>query len=213
MKRIALVTLALVASSVVASAASAQEIEDRSLRLEGGLVLGMAGELDANVGDLESNGDLDPSIGFDVRAELPIADFLAVGGWFQFLTVESEASGAEREETMSIDGFVRGRWVIEAVPRELFLEPYVLVPLGLSLAFLPDGDGSGDDVWAGFNTGVFAGLQVLHGSGFGGYVEVGWRHAQVFWEESVPIFGDVESSLVLNEFALNLGVVFALGGS
>jgi hypothetical protein len=213
MKRLVFVALSLLAFSALALPAGAQEIEDRSLRLTGGLVLGMAGELDLNVGDLETNGDLDPSIGFDVRAELPVADFLVIGGWFQFLSVEREVTGAEREETVSIDGFLRGRWVVEAVRGELFLEPYVLVPIGLSLAFLPDGDGSGDDVWAGFNTGVLAGLQVLHGSGFGGYLEVGWRHAQVFLEEQVPIFGDVRSSLVLNEFALNLGVVFALGGA
>ncbi|MBN8614501.1 MAG: hypothetical protein J0L92_28130 [Deltaproteobacteria bacterium] len=209
MKRIALVTLVLVASSLVVPGARAQEIEDRSLRLAGGLVLGMEGELDANVGDLETNGDLDPSIGFDVRAELPVADFLAIGGWFQFLTVEGEAMGSEREETLSFDAFVRGRWVVEAVQGELFLEPYVLVPIGLSLAIL----GNDDDVWAGFNTGVFGGIQVLHASGFGGYLEAGWRHAQVFRKDDVPIVGDIESSLVLNEFALNLGVVFALGGS
>ena len=208
MKRIALATLALVVSSVVVSAASAQEIEDRSLRLTGGLVLGMAGELDLNVGDLETNGDLDPSIGFDVRAEAPVADFLAIGGWFQFLTVEGDGMSSEREETLSFDAFLRGRWVFEVVAGDLYLEPYVLVPIGLSLAVL----GADDDVWAGFNTGVFGGLQVLHGSGFGGYLEVGWRHAQVFREDDVPIFGDVQSSLVLNEFALNLGVVFALGG-
>ncbi len=211
MKRIALVAVAVLAASTVVAPVRAQELEDRSVRFAGGLVLGMAGELDSQVGNTEGNVDLEPSVGFDLRSEVPVADFLVIGGWLQFLSFETDASESEREETFGIDGFVRGRWVFDVAP-EVFLEPYVLVPIGLTLAVLPDSDGSGDDIWPGFNTGVFAGVQVLHGSGFGGFVEVGWRHAEVFREETLPFVGDVDLALVVNEVALNLGVVFSTGG-
>ncbi len=200
-------------SLLAASSAEAQSISDRSPRIAGNLALGLAGELDthaeSNAGTLETESDLDPSVGFDLRGELPLLDFLVLGGWFEFLSYEVDASGAEREETFSFDAFVRIRWVFEAIANTLFIEPYVLLPFGFSMAVLPDDDGSGDDIWPGWNTAVLAGAQILHESGFGGYLELGWRHAEVYQDRTV-LGADVRFSYIVNELAMNLGFVYAL---
>lgn len=197
-----------------ASPASAQELEDRNPRVAANLALGLAGELDAVVNDMRNNVDLEPSVGFDLRGELPVLDFLVIGAWFEFLSTEIEGSGAgtEREESFGFDAYVRGRWVFEAIAATLFVEPYVLLPIGFTIAVLPDDDGSGDDVWPGWNTAVLLGAQVLHASGFGGYLEIGWRHSEVYQERAAPPFGTFDISLILNEMALNFGVVYAFGG-
>ena len=200
-------------SALVAPAAAAQSISDRSPRLAGNVALGFAGELDSHarsrLGTLRSEVDLEPSIGFDARGELPVLDFVAIGGWFEFLSVENDASGSEREETFSFDAFVRLRWVFEVIARTLYIEPYVLLPIGFTMAVLPNASGSGDEVWPGWNTAVLPGVQVLHESGFGGYFELGWRHAEVYQERSV-LGTSTDISLILNELALNLGFVYAL---
>lgn len=210
---LAVVTLAT--SAALPGGAAAQELADRSPRVALNLALGLAGELDLHTvtGSSSSRNevDLDPSVGFDLRGELPVLDFLAIGVWFEFLSVEQDVSMAEREESFSFDAFVRGRWVFEALDGQLFLEPYVLLPIGFSMAILPDDDGSGDDIWPGWNTAVLAGLQILHASGVGGYFELGWRHAEVYMDRTVPILGNVEASLILNELAMNFGFVYAFG--
>lgn len=183
------------------------------------LALGFGGELAWSIDDESGfltgrqSSDLDASVGFDLRGEIPVLDFLVVGGMFSFLTVDADFVGRnfEREETFGFDGYLRGRWVFEVLQDVLFIEPYVMLPLGFTMAVLPDDDGSGDDVWPGWNTAVLLGAQVLHASGFGGYLEMGWRHAEVYNRQAFAGV-QVDSGLAMNEFALNLGFVYAFGG-
>lgn len=212
-----LVRLLLASLSLVFVArAEAQALDDRSPRVAANLAVGFAGELDAYahtdaLGGTTTHTDvnLDPSVGFDLRGELPVLDFLVIGVWFEFLGVLSDQTGAEREETFGFDAYARGRWVFEVVP-DFFIEPYLLVPIGFSMAVLPDG--GGDRIWPGWNTGALAGAQFVHGSGFGGYVELGWRHAETYDHRSTTVLGttvNADASLVLNELALNVGALFA----
>jgi hypothetical protein len=211
--RIHALCLAALCVALAPCAVHAQDLSDRNFRVGGNLALGVAGELDSQVNDTRGDTDLDPSVGFDLRGELPVLDFLVVGGFFEFLSVQTDTSGSEREETFSFDGYLRARWVFEVVDRTLWLEPYVLLPIGFSMAVLPDGPdgGTADDIWPGWNTGVFAGAQVIHQSGFGGYLELGWRHAEVYMDQTVLGF-DLHTSLILNEMALNFGALYVFGG-
>jgi hypothetical protein len=185
-------------------------VDDRNVRLLGNLALGFAGELDSQVNDARGEADLDPSVGFDLRVEVPVLDFLVIGAQFEFLGILTDASGAEREEMFGFDGYVRLRWAFD-VTSDFVIEPYLFLPLGFAMAVLPDDDGSGDDIWPGWNTGAMAGAQFIHDSGFGGYLELGWRHAEAYYDTSV--FGvSVDASLILNELALNVGFVYAFGG-
>jgi len=195
---------------LVAAPAEAQELSDRSPRIAVNLALGFAGELDTDTDGLSGESDLDPSIGFDLRGELPVLDFLVIGAWFELLSVEPDVSGLDREETFSFDAFVRVRWVFEIIDRTLFVEPYAMLPVGFTLAVLPELDGGDDDdVYPGWNIGVLFGAQLLHASGAGGYLEIGWRHIEVYGDDVTVLDRDV--SHTLNEMAFNLGFVYAFG--
>gem|GEM_PF-3446456 len=183
-------------------------VGDRNVRLLANLATGFAGELDTQVNDSRGDFDLDPSVGFDLRVEVPVLDFLVIGAQFEFLGVLQDASGAEREEMFGFDGYVRLRWAFD-VTLDFVIEPYLFLPLGFAMAVLPDGDD--DRVWPGWNTGAMTGAQFLHDSGFGGYLEVGWRHAEAY--DHRTLFGvDFDSAITLNELALNIGFVYAFGG-
>lgn len=186
-------------------------VGDRNVRLAANLATGFAGELDGEtrtaLGTFRGDANLDPSVGFDLRVELPVLDFLVIGGQFEFLGILTDTSGAEREETFGFDAYVRLRWAFD-VTDSFVIEPYVLLPIGFSMAVLPDGDD--DRVWPGWNTAVLGGAQFIHDSGFGGYLELGWRHAEAYDHRTVA-GGDVDASLILNELALNIGFVYAFG--
>jgi hypothetical protein len=208
------------ALSLLALHVEAQEGVRSAPRVAAHLALGFGGELDTYLStrDGTNHGDvnLDPSFGFGLRGELPVHELLAVGLSYELVGVLSDTADAEREELMSLGAYLRGRWVVEALAGDLLIEPYVLVPIGFSMAILPDPDGSGDEIWPGWNGGVMVGGQLVHRSGFGGYLELGWRHAEVYDRTSVtiPILGTVttDASLVMNELAVNVGLLYAFGG-
>jgi hypothetical protein len=191
---------------IVPSLASAQD-DLMHLRLGAYLALGVGGDADLNVNDLDSSTELDATVGFGARGEVPIHEYFVVGGLFELLTFEAgEVTNAEREAVFNIDLWAKARYVFE-LTRELGLEAYVGIPIGLTLAVLNDSDGSGDDTWPGFNTGVLLGAMLLIQEHFGAFVELGWRHHQIFHEEST-ILGDIEMKIVTNQFAMHLGGVY-----
>lgn len=194
---------------LAAAPAQAQDLADRSPRIAVNLALGFAGEVDTDTDGADFEYDLDPSVGFDLRGELPVLDFLVIGAWFEFLSVEPDAFGWDREETFSFDAYARVRWVFEIIDRTLFVEPYVMLPVGFSLAVLPEVGGDGDEVYPGWNISVLLGAQLLHASGVGGYLEIGWRHIEVYGDDVTAFGGDV--SHAANEMAFNLGFVYAFG--
>jgi hypothetical protein len=193
----------------------AQMEHDRHLRVAAYLALGLGGEWDGTAGSLRSEGELDATVGFGVRAEVPVFDFLTVGGMLEGLTYEpSGRSDTEREWAFNFDLLVRVRYIFEVVRGQLFLEPYVGLPIGFTFAMLPAPSGGGDEAWPGWNTGVLGGLAVLTSSRFGGFFELGWRHLEVHnrLTTTVPIVGEIRTdlSVVVNELALNVGAMFLL---
>jgi hypothetical protein len=202
----------LLVPTALASTARAQDgfadpASDRSLRVGAYLVLGFGGDADLHSDPGGKTSDqLDVSVGFGARADLPVHDFIAIGGLFEAVSFETDAPSAEREWAFDFDGYVRLRYAIE-LASDLVLEPYLLLPLGFTAAALDDPDGSGDEAWPGWNTGALAGLAILTASHFGGFVELGWRHHEVYTEVS-SILGNVDLSLVTNQFAMHLGGLF-----
>lgn len=219
--RIAVLSFAIVGLATSPSAAQSSTF-DHDFRVAANFAMGVGGELDlytsTRVGggastDNHGESNLDPSIGFDLRGEGDVADFLSIGGWFEFLGVLVDATDAEREEYFAFDLYARPHYTVEVATGAFWIEPYVLLPFGLSLSPLPATPDDGDDVWVGWNTAILGGAQFLHASGFGGYVEVGWRHAEAYRSESTTVLGttvDAKGSLVLNEVAINIGAVFAI---
>lgn len=180
-----------------------------TMRLGAYLALGLGGEIDldsdAPAGSVDT--DADPTVGFGLRAEVPVHEYVAVGGLFELLTFESDVWG-ERESVFDIDVWVKGRYRFELAPG-LILEPYIGVPFGLSLAVLADpNDLASDAVWPGFNIGVLAGAAVLLQERFGAFLELGWRHHQVFAEANT-FLGDIDFAVKTNQVALHLGFMVA----
>lgn len=196
------ILLALVLAAMAPSAARADADDVGHFRLSGYFALHVAGDADANVGNSASSAELDPTVGFGVRGEFLAHDYFAIGGLFELLTFEADTAFAdEREAVLSYDVWARARYVFE-ISRDLAIEPYLGVPFGLSLAVLNHPSG-GDQVWAGFNTGVLAGALLGFGQ-FGAFLELGWRHHQVFWEQDTA-FGELEWKIVTNQFAMHFG--------
>jgi hypothetical protein len=193
------------------SIASAQVDDEGHLRFGGYFALGVAGDADLNIDsnliDLEGSADLDPTVGFGVRVEMPIHDFFAVGGLFELLTFEADDtsfSNSEREAVFDIDAWAKVRYAF-SINADLVLEAYGGVPFGLSLAVLNDPDGSGDETFVGFNAGVLGGAMLVFQQHMSGFLELGWRHHQVFYDES-----DVGYKVVTNQFQMHFGFMYQL---
>lgn len=204
--------LALSLALLAPASARAQMEHDDHLRLSGHLALGFAGEGDLSIssdlGTLDTESELDPTVGFGLRVEKPLFDFLSIGAMVEALTFQIDDADAEREWAFDFDLLVRVRYLIELLQGDLFLEPYAALPVGFTFAMLDDPDGDGDEAWPGWNIGALAGIAVIHSSRFGGFLEVGWRHLEVY--SHVDALVDADLAVTVNEFAMNLGVSYLL---
>lgn len=182
-------------------------------RIAGYLALGFGGDADLITGIdfLDGSLALDPTVGFGVRFEAAVQRYVALGASFELLTLQWEGMGSTREEVLDFDGFLRSRYPIELPDAGLTLEPYLSVPVGFSMAVLEDQDGDGEKVWPGWNIGVLAGLYVvLEELPLGFFVELGWRHHQVYNEEDTIGGEPLGQRIVTNQLALQLGAAFVL---
>lgn len=199
---------ALVLASLAPLTAEAQRGDDvGDLRLAAYLALGVGGDADVTTGRSTSSVSLDPTVGFGARLEVPVHEYVAIGGIFELLTFEADTVFAdEREAVVDFDVWVKGRYRIE-LSGGLAIEPYLGLPFGLTLAVLDDPDGEGDEVWPGFNIGVLAGAMLIIDSRFGALIELGWRHHQVF-NEARTFLGDIDLEIETNQFAMHFGGFF-----
>lgn len=168
--------------------------------------LGFAGGVSSTVGDVQSEADLETTLGLGLRAEVPVFQFITIGGLFEAAAFETEVPffDAESRWALDFDFFVRGRYLF--VFDDVAVEPYVAVPIGFSLGFLQDPDGGTDDeAWPGWNIGVLGGVYVLSKVGIGGLFELGWRHHEAYNSNDL-----LDYAVASNELAMNVGVVFAL---
>ena len=117
--------LSILLVSLAAAPAAAQSTFDHDFRVAANFAMGVGGELDGysttRIGggsptDAHSDANLDPSFGFDLRAEGDVLDWLSLGGWFEFLGV-----------------------LVDAFVVRMTLVPAVLALLGRSAWWLPAG--------------------------------------------------------------------------
>lgn len=206
--RALLTGLLVVLGGSVASTATAQEDDPR---LAAALALGLGGDADITTGfpALDGSVDLDPTVGFGVRGEFPLHRYFVLGGSFELMTFELDGGGTdfEREEVFDFDGILRARYPVELSAESIWVEPYVALPVGFSMGVFPEGDG--DQVWPGWNLGVLAGAYLLVPPHVGFFLELGWRHHQVY--SDVEVLGtNRDRKIVTNQFALQLGAALLL---
>ncbi len=198
---LALVSLAEVSS---AEAQSVEHFKSSDTRVSGYFALTACCE--GHVVDLdgpdEGEFDLDPGIGFGLRVERKVADWLAIGGLFEMLA--AKADGVD-DRFFFIDADIFGKVMYEAqLSGSMGLELYGLIPFGFTVGM--DGDDTfGDEVRAfGLNTGLLAGAMLLL-DGFGIFVELGFRHRSVWDEVDTFLGGARDVRLGVTQFAMNFG--------
>ncbi|MGE0786364.1 MAG: hypothetical protein AB7S26_11795 [Sandaracinaceae bacterium] len=202
--RPSLTAACLLVATVLASRARAQESVDAP-RVAGYLALAVGGDadFDSDPGGSTSSS-LDATIGFGVRGELPVHQFVVLAASFELMTFETNGSfSSAREEVLNFDAWIRGRYPFE-LTRDLWLEPYVAVPIGFSLGLIPVG--GEDEAWPGWNVGVLGGAALILGNlPLAFFFELGWRFHQVFYDQNVPILGNIDYKLTTNQLAMQGG--------
>lgn len=140
------------------------------------------------------------------RVETVFLHYLAFGG--QLSTSFWRISDASRRNPMidlSITPRVRVPFVIDG---RFLIEPYVVVPIGFSLAIWNshyDLGGGVDRVNPGLNVGALAGVTLLTRKQVGAFVEFGWMHHVAYDSDREG----ARLSLTLNQATLQVGVVYA----
>lgn len=151
--------------------------------------------------------DLDTTLGFNIREDIPLVRYLLIGPLFQFGAWRADSPGPapSRSYYVDVDLFVRGRIPIELEP--IGLELWGGVPIGLSLSFL--GSGAYDPLESfgvGWNVGVLFGGAVHFTKNFGLFTEIGWlQHRMSHDQHTGP--GSVD--FVLRQGNFNIGFVFS----
>jgi hypothetical protein len=149
---------------------------------------------------------LDPTIGFNLRVDIPVADYLLLGPLFQFGAWRPDVSGPtpSRSYYFDIDLFVRGRIPIEADP--VAFQLWAGIPIGLTLSFLGEETGRNlEGFGLGWNIGILFGGAVHFTKKFGMFAEIGWLQHKMSHELDVGS-GDVDFRLSQGNF--NIGFVF-----
>lgn len=169
-------------------------------------VLGAGGEgdLDSEVPALGGEGDLDATVGFGLRAEMPVMDYLSIGGLFELVGYQFDDTSADRNLAIDMSFWIKGRYVIE-LTRDLDLEVYLGLPFGFT-GYFPDGDAFDNSF--GFNTGLLGGGQLILGR-FAVFTEMGWRHRHTYWDEENGA-ASIDFDLAHNQFAFHLGAMLLL---
>ncbi|HJL14464.1 MAG TPA: hypothetical protein RMH99_02340 [Sandaracinaceae bacterium LLY-WYZ-13_1] len=202
--------LALLVGRILApSAARAQAEHDDYTRLGAHFALGLAGDAEVNAEGLETVWGLDPTLGFGARLERPVHPFVVLGGLFEMLAFDPDGR-SDTQWIFDFDLSVRVRALVE-IDTAVYLEPYAGLPVGFTLGYLFDpGDllGDGQSVWPGWNIGAMGGLGLVV-EGFSAYVEVGWRHHQVYSEVDTA-FGSADWKTVTNQLAIRAGAALLL---
>jgi hypothetical protein len=200
--------------SVLPSAASAQEdvlMRDNDIRLAAHFALGVGGDADARSGALATSTSLDPTLGFGVRAEIPVLGYLALGGMFESRGFQPTASlffSPERYWVFDFDAIVRVRYLFTVVEGAIILEPYLAVPHRLHPRQPPRRRRplGAEDAWPGFNVGAMLGAYLHTSARLGVLLELGFRHHEAFTNNN----DGSGVSLATNQFALNVGLSYLL---
>jgi hypothetical protein len=168
-------------------------------RIIGYLRVGFGGEAEAEDGVL--GAELDATIGFGVRFEAPLHDYIVLGGLFQASWWEPEFFD-DKSAFLDFDVYIAGRFAFQAGP--LPMEARITLPVGFTLS-LPDSE-IATDTGAGWNIGLLFGLQMFLPDSIVGFLfELGW------WRHSAHHdFGGANREGHINQGTMSIGVIVLL---
>lgn len=151
----------------------------------------------------DGRSDLEPTFGAAVRGEIFVARYLGIGGELGLASYSVE-DAEDRELTVDIDLWLRPRLPF-VLSGALELELYVGIPIGFTLYRPSDPD---LENLLGFNFGALGGLSFAPHENVAVFVEVGWRHRQVY--DEVTIFDTHDVTLKTDQAHLAIGVSLRL---
>jgi hypothetical protein len=127
-------------------------------------------------GSVERSGvtrDLDTTLGFNIRADIPVFRYMLIGPLLDFGAWRPDGPGSSRNYYLDVDVFVRGRIPIKL--DKIGLSLWAGVPIGLTLDFLGSQEGASlDGFGLGWNVGVMFGGAIHFTNRFGMFTEIGW---------------------------------------
>ncbi|MFW2390157.1 MAG: hypothetical protein ACN4G0_17605 [Polyangiales bacterium] len=171
----------------------AGEVGDRRFRIVLLGRFGLVGKSKTTLADLYGSGEIEvegepgATLGFDLRFEKPVAQYLSVGGLISnyWIRGQRDASGTAAgsfkrgDYAFDIAPFIKPRYPFRAGKKEA--EAYLLVNLGASLVLLDYFDGIQTNaitgVYPGFNFGVTPGFQIFVAEHLGLVVEFGYAYS------------------------------------
>lgn len=187
------------------------------------LMLGAGGEVETDtnvdinipgIGPIVRRGrigdDLDGTVGLGLTFEAPFHEYVTAGGIVSLASWNSDGRGdnnIDRYTMLDLDGFIKVR--LPTRINQMGFEPYLMLPLGLSVNFNGSDDPDEVGTGIGWNTGLMLGAILFVGDGIGLNAEVGYAIHNVTHDIDV---GGVNQDFDLNvsQGTLNLGIVFAL---
>jgi hypothetical protein len=163
-----------------------------------GFHYGFSGEVERD--DVNVNA-LDPTIGFNLRGDIPIERYLVVGPLLQFGAWRPDVSPApSRNYYIDVDLFLRGRIPISTASTNFQL--WAGVPVGFTLDALGQEAPGVSTVGIGWNIGVLLGGAVHFTPKFGLFAELGWL------QHKITHTADQNLYFRLGQWNTNLGFVF-----
>jgi hypothetical protein len=151
----------------------------------------------------DGRSDLEPTYGAAVRGEVFLARYLGVGLELGLASYSAEESD-DRELTVDVDLWLRPRLPV-VLSASLELELYVGIPIGFTLYRPSDED---LENLLGFNAGVLGGVSLAVHERIAFFVEVGWRHRQVY--DELTILQKHELTLRTDQAHLGIGASLRL---
>lgn len=141
----------------------------------------------------------DTTLGFNLRADSPVAKYVLIGPMLQFGSWRREGA-ASHSYHVDLDLLLRLRLPITT--RHLSYQVWVGMPVGVSLDFLRDEPGA--ELGIGWNIGALFGGAVHFSPKFGLFAELGYQQHRFQHARE----GQSDLDLALRQPFTNLGIVF-----
>jgi hypothetical protein len=157
-------------------------------------------------GSVERSGvsrDLDATLGFNLRADIPVFRYMLIGPLLNFGAWRPDVSGASRNYYLDVDVFVRGRIPIQL--DKIGLQVWAGIPIGLTLDFLSNQEGANlEGFGLGWNFGVMFGGAIHFTRRFGMFTEIGWLQHKMSHDASS---GPGSAAFRLSQGVWNIGFI------
>lgn len=176
-----------------------------SFRLSASFDLGFAGAASASSDFGDAEVDLATTLGGRVRAQIPIGNFILVGGSLGIdgYTADGAPNDADRLKVLGVEGLIGARYAIDL--GAIAIEPFGFATIGLAVGLADDA--VLDDSEVGLAFGLRGGTNIWFTPMIGVTVDMGYQMHAFFLDDGFG--GSVTTKL--QQFRFGVGGVFRFG--